>query len=142
MSGDPRRTLLAEFGWFVGRWLPEFIFVENVPGMQRISEKEGPLLALVQYLEQLGYTTSMGILPALWFGVPQKRERLILLASKHSGLALPRATHGPGKRPYATVRDWIGNLPPVKAGEVDPNDPDHKAATLSQTNMKRMLPPV
>jgi DNA (cytosine-5)-methyltransferase 1 len=139
MSGDPRRTLLAEFGRFVGRWMPDFIFVENVPGMQRISEKKGPINTFLQLLEDLGYTTAMGVLPALWFGVPQKRERLILLASKHGSLTLPSATHGPGKRPYATVRDWIGNLPPVKAGEGDPNDPDHKAATLSETNMQRII---
>ncbi|RXH03824.1 DNA cytosine methyltransferase [Bradyrhizobium guangzhouense] len=139
-SDDPRRTLLAEFERFVDRWLPDFILVENVPGMQRVSEGEdGPLYSFVQFLKQHNYSTSMGVLPALWFGVPQKRDRLILIASKHSAIALPKATHGPGRRPYATVRDWIGDLPRVNAGAVHPRDPDHWAATLSDTNMRRIV---
>jgi DNA (cytosine-5)-methyltransferase 1 len=138
-TSDPRRSLLAEFGRFIERWLPDFIFVENVPGMQRISGKEGPLGAFILFLEALGYSTVVGVLPALWFGVPQRRDRLILLASKQQGLSLPKATHGPSKRRYATVRDWIGNLPHVNAGEADPNDPDHRASALSETNMKRII---
>lgn len=135
---DPRRTLLSEFQRFVVRWLPDFVLVENVPGMQRISDTDGPLASFATALLDLGYSTSVGVLPALWFGVPQKRDRLILLASRFEGLKLPEATHGAGKLPFATVRDWIGDLPKVKAGEIHRDDPDHQAASLSPLNMLRI----
>jgi DNA (cytosine-5)-methyltransferase 1 len=135
---DPRRTLLAEFGRFVEAWLPEYVFIENVPGMQKVTTVDGPLRAFVKLLNAHEYHVEIGILPALWFGVPQTRERLVLLASRVSIITLPKATHGTPKRPFVTVADRIANLPPLAAGETDPNDPDHQAAQLSEENLRRI----
>lgn len=135
---DPRRSLLGEFARFVKRWTPDYIFVENVPGLQHVERSEGPLGQFVALLDRMGYSHVVEVLPASCFGVPQKRERLILLASRRPGLKIPPATHGSSRRPAATVRDWIGNLPAILAGEAHPTDPDHRAAGLSATNLKRI----
>jgi DNA (cytosine-5)-methyltransferase 1 len=135
---DPRKNLLSEFGRFVERWLPDYVFVENVPGMQRVKGDKGPLAKFKSQLKKLGYQFDVKVLPALWFGVPQTRERLVLLASRGAGIDLPSATHGPGKMPYATVKDWIWGLRPISAGETDADDPSHRAALLSPLNLARI----
>lgn len=137
-SADPRRSLLAEFARFVTRWKPDYIFVENVPGLQRVETHEGPLGQFIAVLEKLKYSYAVEVLPALSFGVPQKRERLILMASRRPGLSFPRPTHGTKGRRAATVRDWIGRLPAIEAGEAHPVDPDHRAAGLSDLNLRRI----
>ena len=91
---DPRRELLTEFGRFVRAWVPDYIFIENVPGMQRIKGNDGPLQGFTNLLSELGYSYKIDVLPALWFGVPQTRERLVLLASRAPGIELPEPTHG------------------------------------------------
>lgn len=137
-DGDPRRSLLSEFGRFVRRWKPDYVFLENVPGLQRVDESDGPLPQFIRLLGRLDYSFDMKVVPALSFGVPQKRERLILMAGKTAGLKIPSPTHGTTKRPVATVRDWIGGLPAIEAGEVDPKDLDHRAANLSKINLRRI----
>lgn len=138
VPADPRKNLLGEFGRFVSHWLPDYVFIENVPGMQKLSNRTGPLASFTRLLKKLGYQFDLQTLPALWFGVPQTRERLVLLASKGDRIDLPSATHGPGRNPYATVQDWIGDLPPLAAGEIDKQDPNHRAADLSPLNLERI----
>ena len=137
-KADVRRNLLSEFGRFVEDWLPEYVFIENVPGMQRVKGQKGPLPAFKALLKRLGYTFDIKVLPALWFGVPQTRERLVLLASRSPAISLPVATHGPGKLPFTTVKDWIGDLAELEAGGTDPVDPSHRAAELSELNLARI----
>jgi DNA (cytosine-5)-methyltransferase 1 len=137
-ESDRRRNLLSEFGRFVEEWLPEYVFIENVPGMQRVKGQKGPLPAFKALLNKLGYTFDIKVLPALWFGVPQTRERLVLLASRGSKITLPSGTHGPGKLPFTTVKDWIGELAKLVAGGVDPLDASHRAAELSELNLARI----
>lgn len=135
---DPRKNLLSEFGRFVEHWLPDYVFIENVPGMQRLKGNKGPLPAFKSLLRKLGYCFDVKVVPALWFGVPQTRERLVLLASRRAAITLPEPTHGPGKEPYATVLDWIGGLAPLTAGQTDAKDPSHRAAALSELNLLRI----
>jgi DNA (cytosine-5)-methyltransferase 1 len=135
---DPRRSLLSEFARFISHWLPDYVFVENVPGLQKIDGSRGHFSDFLNLLNHLGYRSDFGVVPALWFGVPQTRERLILLASKHSTIKLPQPTHGPGSLPFSTVRNWLNGLPALRAGERNANDPDHQAASLSELNLKRI----
>jgi DNA (cytosine-5)-methyltransferase 1 len=137
-GADERRTLLFEFTRFVRYWKPDFGLVENVPGLQRVERHSGPLDYFLDQLKDLQYSFDLGVLPALWYGVPQTRERLILLASRRPGLTLPPATHGLDKRPFSTVRDWIGSMPPLRAGQTHTRDPDHQAASLSPINLARI----
>jgi len=135
---DPRRGLLTEFGRFIQAWLPDYIFIENVPGMQRIKGDDGPLQSFKDLLTKLGYNYQICVLPALWFGVPQTRERLVLLASLLPDIKFPEPTHGLNKTAFSTVQDWIGDLPVIRAGETHSTDSDHQAAALTAINLKRI----
>lgn len=135
---DPRRDLLGEFSRFVERWLPEYVFVENVPGLQKVKGKNGPFNKFSRLLAKLGYSQVSDVVSAMSFGVPQTRKRLVLLAQLNGQASLPPPTHGPMGKPYMTVRDAIGGLPPLTAGSTDPNDPHHQAALLSEINLKRI----
>ena len=137
-DSDPRRLLLSEFQRFVSAIHPHHVIVENVPGLQRIG-RSGPLADFIAELERLKYVVTWDILSASHFGVPQRRTRFVLLASLDpSRVRMPMATHGPKRRPVATVRDWMAGLPPLSAGGVDSMDPDHAAMDLSEMNMRRI----
>lgn len=138
VDNDPRIDLLGEFSRFVSSILPDFVFVENVPGIQKISSKSRPFLGFIETLNDLGYHYEYKVLPALWFGVPQRRERLVLVASKHKAIKLPSITHDGQANPYSTVKDWIYDLPVVDAGCIHPDVPDHETAKLAPINLERI----
>ena len=138
---DKRVSLLDEFHRFVREFRPEYVFIENVAGLQHLSSDEGPLGRFSDLLEELGYAKSSGVLRAQDYGVPQYRQRFVLLASLLGKFEWPpKATHGPGTRntQFETVWNWIGNLPEIAAGEDDPRINNHRAANLSGLNLKRI----
>lgn len=137
-ASDPRRSLLLRFLQFVEALLPDFLLVENVPGLQTVPEGEGPLPTFLESIEALGYQVSVDVLRAADFGVPQIRRRLIIIAARGVAVRLPDATHGIDLLPYSTVRDWISDLPPITAGAQHPEDNDHVSAQLSALNLQRI----
>jgi DNA (cytosine-5)-methyltransferase 1 len=97
--------------------------------------------ALLEGLSELGYELTWDVLDAVDFGVPQRRRRLLVVASRVSKPVLPVATHGDpasGRTAWVTVRDAIGSLPPVASGEVDPGDIYHRARRHSQLALQRL----
>lgn len=139
-NADPRRNLLIEFGRFVEHFRPEYIFVENVPGLQKLTTEDSPLESFIALLEKIGYNYRYEIVPAWNYGVPQRRKRLVLLASRNGEIDFPKPTHGPktANPKYSTVKEWIAGLPTLKAGETDASDPVHRAANLSELNLERI----
>lgn len=135
---DPRASLLNEFSKFVEHWHPDYVLIENVPGMQKNSVNGKVFKNFLKMLEKEKYHTTFDLIPAASFGVPQTRKRLVLVASKKPGYNFPEPTHGKGKLKPSTVFDWIAGLPPLKAGEQDSIDPDHHAAKLSPLNLERI----
>ena len=138
---DERVPLLLEFLRFIRRCQPDIVFVENVPGIPNVSPDSEPLNAFLRGLKDAGYATPTHDSVSLKrYGVPQSRRRFLLLASRHGRLDLPDKTHGPetDNPDFATVRDWIGDLPELAAGETDPLVHDHRAARLSALNLKRI----
>jgi len=137
---DDRVVLLDEFRRFAEHFLPEFIFIENVPGMQNVAGKNGPFDRFINFLKNANYYYKYKVIASKKYGVPQSRRRLILIASKLANIEFPPVTHGPGTKlpKYSTSKDWIYDLPELKAGEIDPNDPIHRAASLSETNLSRI----
>lgn len=135
---DNRLNLLDEFGRFVQHWLPDYVFIENVPGMQKKATKSETFSRFTQLLTILGYSYQTKVVEAQWYGVPQKRSRLILLASLHEKVELPVPTHGKDGTAYSTTRDWISNLPAIKHGECDQADSDHFSMQLSDMNLERI----
>ena len=109
-------------------------------GLRDGAAGRGVFLNFTQKLEGLDYKTSHGVVRSQDYGVPQRRTRLVLLASRLGPIGFPPKTHGPGTaRPtYATVADWIGKLPAIAAGETHPRVPNHRAAGLSPLNLRRI----
>lgn len=137
-ESDPRRNLLLEFQRFIISIMPEYVVVENVPGLQKAS-RGGPLEYFVKKLESVGYKTTVEVLRALEYGVPQERRRLVVIASRVAVPRIPIRTHiVTGKSP-TTVRDVIEGLPKLNSGGVDPIDPDHASMSLSNLNRQRIL---
>ena len=138
-SMDDRRSLLSHFGSLVEKYLPNYVFVENVPGIQKVAGNS-TLTRFTKHLSSLGYNATVGIVESQHYGVPQRRRRLVLLASRHGTIDLPKETHSSrAGLPFSTVRDWISHLPPIKAGETHPDVPNHRAANLSELNLRRIM---
>ena len=139
-KSDTRATLLDELHRFVRRFRPEYIFLENVPGIQRVDPSNGPLGRFRRLLEVLDYHIASDVIDFLDYGVPQTRRRFVLAASLVAPIHLPQPTHGTadGRAAHATVWDWIGDLPPIPAGGSSDAVPNHHCAGLSLLNLERI----
>lgn len=58
---------------------PKVLFLENVRGL-KTHDKGNTLKTILATLEELGYSYSFEVLNAKYFGVPQNRERLFIIA--------------------------------------------------------------
>ena len=135
---DSRSFLLLEFLRFVKALNPELIFVENVPGMQRLSASQGPLAEFVDEISKTHHVDCDTVSSAD-YGVPQTRRRLVLVASRLGPIDIPPPTHGADTgNPHSTVRQWIGALPPIAAGHEDSKVSSHRAMRLSRLNLARI----
>ena len=140
LDQDERAPLLADFARLVEGCRPDLVFVENVPGLQKLDSDSQPFGGFLSRLDAASYKVEYRAVRLARYGVPQSRRRLVLVASRHGAIPLPDETHGPGtpNEPYATVRDWISHLPPIGAGEEHAEVPNHKAANLSELNLERV----
>lgn len=136
-SNDPQWKLLAEFGRIVSETRPHVVSMENVP---RLTKFRGGRVfhAFLDTLRNAGYWFPFPprIAFAPDYGVPQRRSRLVLLASRLGEIDLEPPTHA--SHSYPTVKDAIGQLPALKAGEVHTDDPLHRCSRLSSLNLARI----
>lgn len=134
---DPDKyDLLYEFGRLVEEVMPDIVTMENVT--QILNFKAKPVLQdFVDKLVSLGYSVDVNRVFCPNYGIPQTRKRLVLLASRFGEIKLIPPTHK--KNNYVTVRDAIGSLPQLEAGESCPTDALHRCRTLSPLNLQRMI---
>ena len=134
---DPNKyDLLYQFGRLVEEVQPDIVTMENVPQIASFSLKN-VLQDFVDLLENHHYHCSVKVVYCPDYGIPQTRKRLVLLASKFGDIKLISPTHS--KDNYVTVKDVIGDLPPLEAGETSDTDPLHRAKSLSPLNMQRIM---
>ncbi|MFQ7270265.1 MAG: DNA cytosine methyltransferase [Clostridium sp.] len=153
-TDEERKKLLFEFLRLIEEVLPPFILMENVPGIKADFNKA----ILNEFLQRLNknYCVKENILNAADYGVPQVRKRFVLHAVRHDiekelkmigfSFDLPKATYDKngsnGLKKWKTVREAIGDLPIIAAGEeyVDDNGRihNHKCARLSEINLERI----
>ncbi|ALC17392.1 cytosine methyltransferase [Desulfuromonas soudanensis] len=132
-SLDKKWNLLYSFSDKITEIKPDIISMENVPGLTKYSV----FTDFISHLVGLGYHVSHKIVKCEEYGVPQFRRRLVLLASRLGEINLIPETHK-AKIKQKTVRDVIGQLPPLDAGTTDPKDRIHRSAFLSNLNLKRI----
>jgi DNA (cytosine-5)-methyltransferase 1 len=124
--------LLNEFKRLVDETNPQIVSMENVPNLSR----QQIFKEFVDFLINKEYFVSYSKVFCPDYGIPQRRPRLVLLASKYGNIQLIPKTHTPEN--YVTLRQAIEYLPPVEAGEICVSDPLHRASSLSEINLKRI----
>lgn len=130
------RTLLPALLPFVDELAPDYMLIENVPGIQRAPDR--PLAVFVSGLEDRRYTVRWNVVDCQRYGIPQRRRRLVLIASRHGEVPLPTPSHGSGLKAISTVDEWIGDLPPIHAGETHPSVPNHVSGAIGELNLRRL----
>lgn len=129
---DDRWNLIEHFLRAIRVLNPHIISMENVRGLTNAHVFKN----FVRELCEMGYHVAFKVIYCPDYGVPQGRSRLVLLGSRLGEIHLPDKTHD--KNSYITVRQMIGGLPGLGAGEVDKNDKIHLVKGLSPLNIERV----
>jgi DNA (cytosine-5)-methyltransferase 1 len=139
-KSDNRNTLFEEFCRLVKELEPEWLVFENVVGL--LTHERGAVLkAILEAFENVGYRISHKVLNAAYYGLPQRRERLIIVGNrKGKAYKWPEPTHRCNHRSMAggtslvhkplgelfatqlldeatTIEQAIFDLPPLNSGE-------------------------
>lgn len=140
---DPRNSLFEEYASFVNYFRPKVFVLENVVGLA--THKDGTTIEVMEdCFRSLGYECEWRLINAAHFGVPQKRERLVMIGAERGVRPVfPEPTHqyngstigykdrrrviaspamdlfqpDPPLRAAVTVMEAIGDLPAVEAGD-------------------------
>ncbi|WP_173326823.1 DNA cytosine methyltransferase [Sharpea azabuensis] len=133
-SEDPRNQLFLEYLKYVDYFRPEIFVIENVPNF--ITKYKGKIFnTAVEIIENIGKDDEgngkgiyevekpVRVVNAVYYGVPQTRRRMMLVAHKKTGVKFnyPEPTHyydqedkeSKKLKPCTTVRDAIGDLPTI-----------------------------
>ena len=109
---DPRNFLFLEYLDIVEKLKPEVVVIENVKNL--LNSENGYFIEQIkEKFNDLGYIINYGVLNAKYFGVPQSRERTIIIASLSKSIDLP-TEHANN---FVTVRDAISDLAYLESGE-------------------------
>ena len=142
---DPRGSLFKDFVRMIDEIRPRFFVMENVKGLMssNLKDENGEdkdikvLDIILEEFQRLNYTTVYGVLDAVNYGVPQFRERLVLVGSRDGeSIFLPAPTHfrihqNPAYR-WVTLGNTIKDL----------ENADSECASFSDSRLKflRMVP--
>jgi len=112
MLDDPRNFLYLHFVRAVVDAQPKIFVAENVKGLLTHGQGEA-FNQIVEDFAAAGYTIYYKLMKAIQHGVPQMRERLIIVGVRNDiefEYQHPAATHGEGLLPYKTQRDAFYDL--------------------------------
>ncbi len=130
VENDDRWSLLNHFGRLVEETTPDIVTMENVPTVI----KHSVFTSFKGTLERLGYSVWVEVIDCAAYGLPQRRHRTVLLASRHGDIRL----RGPIASEARTVEDVIKSLPALGHGGTDKEDRLHAASRLSELNYERI----
>ena len=125
-------NLLNQFLRIVKESNPDIISMENVPNLA----KKEIFINFVSSLRSMEYKVSYSNVYCPDYGIPQKRRRLVLLASKLGEISIIQNTHN--KENYLTVRDAIGVMEHLDNGQKSKTDKLHYTTRLSKNNLTRI----
>jgi DNA (cytosine-5)-methyltransferase 1 len=127
---DSRNDLIFDVLRIIRSMKPKSVMLENVPGLAGNRRHS----VFCKELELEGYCVKSDILNTVDFGVPQRRRRLVVLASR-----ITEPEFAPKATAPCTVRHFIGNLPPPKRSR----DPLHNYSVQRSkkvTDLIRRIP--
>jgi DNA (cytosine-5)-methyltransferase 1 len=133
---DPKWTLLKDFGRLVQEVKPHIVSMENVPELKNHDIFYEFLAVLADERFHYQKDSEKWVVYCPDYGIPQQRERLVLLASRLGPIEFIPPTHRP--KNYRTVSDALRHLAPIKAGEEDAKDLLHRSSSLSMLNLRRI----
>ena len=126
---DERNSLIFEFVRYVRAFLPKTIMMENVPGLAKDKSME----KVISQLINLGYVfneNTVVVRDAAQYGVPQRRRRMIMLASRFGEITPPKPA-----KVVRTVRDAIGNLVTPESSK----DPLHNMVAERSRRVQKII---
>lgn len=150
---DIRNQLIKPTVKAIKEHMPLWVWLENVQGYQHATipdtedivedddtyERIKIVDFLEKYLGPLGYKIAFKVLDAKDYGVPQSRKRMItILTRTDKEISFPEPTHGIEGLPFVTVRDAIGHLEPLEAGERSLTDSYHFSPKHNDRHIKWM----
>lgn len=109
---DPRGTLFEEYIRLLQALKPRGFLFENVYGIVG-ANKGKDWAAIIKAFEETGYHIFYRILDSADYGVPQHRERLIIVGLDHGEFLFPYPTHGPDSincEPYYVAGEAVKGL--------------------------------
>jgi DNA (cytosine-5)-methyltransferase 1 len=133
---DPRQRLFEHYLFFLEKLQPDVFVFENVPAIASATLDGKKIIdILFETFDGLGYVIpgsrskqakgKVYVLNSLYFGIPQKRRRLILIGYRRGiknfnidqiyQIIMER--YSERERGYPVVRDAIGDLPVLRPGE-------------------------
>ena len=118
-DGDGRNSLYLELLRILRVVRPKCVVVENVSGIQ--SSANGEVVREIErgIFDACGLTVRHKLLNAAEFGVPQRRSRVVFVGVRDPAgfdFGTLKKTNGPGTgTPFVTVREAIGDLPPLSS---------------------------
>lgn len=134
---NDKNLLLTTVG-LIREFRPVGLICENVEGISK--GDESVLDVFKRRLKRIGYGFDAKVVNAANFGVPQNRKRTIGIGFDRAvvGTKIEVLEKNASLKRFVTVREAIGHLPPLAAGEACPDIPNHKARDLSDLNLKRI----
>ncbi len=125
-----RWGLLNHFARLVVEIMPNIVTMENVPTVTKHEVFDD----FVTTLKQSGYDVWHGVVDSASYGLPQRRRRTVVLASRCGPIELRQ----PEQLSLKTVRDALAGLPPIGHGTIHDGDRLHATSRLSELNLKRI----
>lgn len=136
------QDLLSQTLRFIEEFEPDMIMSENVAGIRR-GKYGGLWSGFQEKLRSMGYLVGDADVCASRFGVPQRRRRSVVLAMKgegtsagHSNVFVPLED---GSAQEVTVREAIGELPRLEAGQSHQFIANHQCRNLADINRRRLM---
>jgi len=117
LKDDPRNKLFYQFVKFIGWYSPKAFVMENVKGL--LSMHNGEVIkTIVEEFSNAGsgYRVAYKVMCAADYGVPQMRERVIIIGFRKDLNIRPSHPEAL-KSKHLTVDDAISDLPKINAGE-------------------------
>ena len=131
---DARAHLFEEYCRVLSILKPKLFLFENVSGL--LSMEKGKLIEVIKAeFKKLGYSVKSKLLNAVNYGVPQYRDRVILVGMIEENIfEYPVETFGNNLKPLRTLEDAFSDLPRLKSGEESST-----YATEPQNDFQRFL---